>query len=401
MINKCRACSSGDLAEIINLGEQFLSDFRVDTSKPDKYPLNVLLCSNCSLAQLSQTVSRENMYHDGYGYRSGVNEQIRSNLKMLVELGLSFVPEPNRWLDIACNDGTLLGFVPKTTYRVGVDPVKKFKTESEKHADFIIDDYFPNNEIVTQDQFQIITSISMFYDLDDPNTFVSTVKGLLAENGVWIVQQNYLMAMLENNSFDNICHEHIEYYSCTAMQKLLVAHELEINKVLMDSINGGSIITVISHKNVRKIDSSVAEVIQREKEFGITEPNSYREFNYSIEKISSELNSKISEFKAEGKRIGIYGASTRGAVIWQRANIGPDLVEYAVERQKEKFGKYFSAVGVKIISEEEMREIPPDYLLVGPWFLKESFISREKEFLRKGGKMIFPLPKVEIIAHTE
>ena len=401
MIVKCRSCSSTKLTEIINLGEQYLSDFRVNTSKPDKFPLIVLLCSNCSLAQLSETVSRENMYHDGYGYRSGVNEQIRSNLKMLVELGLSFVPEPHRWLDIACNDGTLLGFVTKKTYRVGVDPVKKFKTESEKYANFILDDYFPNNEIVTQDQFQIITSISMFYDLDDPNTFVAAVKSLLAENGVWIVQQNYLMAMLENNSFDNICHEHIEYYSCTAMQKLLVVHELEINQVLMDPINGGSIVTVISHKNTRKIDSSVAEVIQRENKFGITDPDSYREFNYSIEKIASELNSKLSELKSIGKRIGIYGASTRGAVIWQRANIGPELVEFAVERQKEKFGKYFSAVGVKIISEEEMRENPPDYLLVGPWFLKESFISREKEYIKNGGKMIFPLPEVEIIEYSE
>jgi hypothetical protein len=145
----------------------------------------------------------------------------------------------------------------------------------------------------------------------------------------------------------------------------------------------------------------VAEVILRENKFGITEPNSYREFNYSIEKIASELNSKLSEFKAEGKSIGIYGASTRGAVIWQKANIGPELIEFAVERQKEKFGKYFSAVGVKIISEEEMRESPPDYLLVGPWFLKDSFISRENEYLKKGGKMIFPLPKVEIIEHTK
>ena len=397
MIKKCRSCSSTELTEIINLGEQYLSDFRTDASKPEKFPLIVLLCSNCSLAQLSETVARENMYHDGYGYRSGVNEQIRSNLKMLVEQGLGFIPTPKRWLDIACNDGTLLSFVPKTTYRVGVDPVKKFKTESSDHADSIIDDYFPNTEIESQDKFEVITSISMFYDLDDPNSFVDSIRRLLTENGVWIVQQNYLMSMLENNSFDNICHEHIEYYSCTAMQKLLDAHDLEINKVVMDPINGGSIITIISHKNFRIVDSSVLEVINKEKIFGVANPNSYGEFNSAVETITAKLVSTLSNLKSSGKKIAIYGASTRGAVIWQKANLGPNIIEYAIERQKEKFGKYFSAIGVRIISEEEMRIAPPDYLLIGPWFLKESLINRESDYLKNGGKMIFPLPNVEII----
>ena len=399
MISKCRACSSTELTEIINLGNQYLSDFRNDTSKPEKFPLIVLLCSNCSLAQLSETVARENMYHDGYGYRSGVNEQIRSNLRMLVEQSLSFVATPKRWLDIACNDGTLLSFVPKTTYRVGVDPVKKFKTESARHAQLIIDDYFPNTEILSQDKFDVITSISMFYDLDDPNSFVDSIKKLLAENGVWIVQQNYLMSMLENNSFDNICHEHLEYYSCTAMQKLIDAHDLEINKVKMDPINGGSIITIISHKNVRNVDPSVSRVIQKENDFGVLDPKSFDEFNTAVETITAKLVSTLHGLKSSGKKIAIYGASTRGAVIWQKANLGPDIIEYAIERQKEKFGKYFSAIGVRIISEEEMRIAPPDYLLIGPWFLKESFLHRESEYLKNGGKMIFPLPNVEIIEH--
>jgi len=397
MILHCRSCKSINLNKIVDLGEQHLSDFRNDYSKPPKFPLCLLLCGNCNLVQLDTTVDRTLMYHDGYGYRSGVNEIIVSNLKMLVDYAYSFIPNPQRWLDIACNDGTLLSLVNNSTFKVGVDPVEKFKIESMNYANLIISDYFPSESTNKLNEFDVITSISMFYDLDDPNDFVSHVKNKLSESGVWIIQQNYLLSMLQNNSFDNICHEHIEYYSLRAMKNLIQQNGLEIVDVFLDDINGGSLITAVSHQGVFEVKPSVENQLEIEKEFGLESLAQYEVFQSNIQKTRDQLKSLLTQAKAAGQRVQIYGASTRGATIWQYIGLGPDLVEAAVERQPEKIGKVFSPIAIPIIGEPEMRLNPPDFLLVGPWFLRQSFIKREKQFMLSGGKFIFPLPRVELV----
>jgi hypothetical protein len=341
------------------------------------------------------------MYHDGYGYRSGVNEIIVKNLKMLVNYAGSFIQNPKRWLDIACNDGTLLSLVEGSTYKVGVDPVSKFKIESSKHANLIISDYFPSDSTKNIGEFDVITSISMFYDLDHPNDFVSEIKNHLARNGIWIVQQNYLLSMLRNNSFDNICHEHIEYYSLRAMKHLVEKNGLEIVDIFLDNINGGSLITSIAYPGVFQVSSKVDNQLKIEKEFGLMELGPYKDFEQGIQNIKRDLLSILNKAKIEKKRVQIYGASTRGATIWQYLGLGPELIESAVERQPEKIGKMFSAISIPIIGEEEMRLNPPDYLLVGPWFLRDSFVEREKEYLVNGGTFIFPLPQVDLVNNSK
>ena len=397
MISACRSCKSSKLSKIVDLGNQYLSDFRSDNSKPQQFPLVLVLCEDCNLAQLDTTVDRELMYHDGYGYQSGVNEMIVNNLKMLTDYAFSLNSNPKTWLDIACNDGTLLSLLPKSIYRVGVDPVKKFKTLSSHHANLVISDFFPSEETKSLPEFDVITSISMFYDIDDPNKFVGDVKAKLAHDGVWIIQQNYLLAMLQNNSFDNICHEHIEYYSLQAMQFLMEANDLEIFDAFLDEINGGSLITAIGHKGAHSVKPSVREQLQIEKSYGLDQSSPYIDFEARINEIRIDLLGLLNDIKNSNKRVQIYGASTRGATIWQYLDINSALVESAVERQAGKVGKIFSAIGIPIISESDMRDNPPDYLLVGPWFLRNGFIQREQEFLKNGGKFIFPLPKVDIV----
>lgn len=401
MIDKCRSCGSSGFMPIVDLGNQYLSDFRSNDSKPELFPLKLLLCINCNLAQLDTTVERELMYHDGYGYRSGINELIVKNLSMLVEYCLKLNQNAESWLDIACNDGTLLSLVPKNIKRVGVDPVKKFKKESLNHADIIVDDFFPSIGTKSLPAFDVITSISMFYDLDDPNSFVNEIAGKLNSKGVWLVQQNYLLAMIMNNSFDNICHEHIEYYSLRAMKFLVESNNLEIFDVFLDDINGGSLITAIAHKGAFPVKNSVIQQLEKEKQFGLDSVEIYNQFTHKIEQIKADLLAILEKAKLEGKRVQIYGASTRGATIWQYLGLGPSLIESAVERQLEKIGKRFSAIDIPIIGEEEMRKNPPDYLLIGPWFLKESFLLREKDYLNNGGCFIFPLPEVELISKKE
>jgi NDP-4-keto-2,6-dideoxyhexose 3-C-methyltransferase len=401
MIQNCRLCGSKELTSVVDLGEQHLSDFRNDQIKPPKFPLHLLLCQKCNLAQLADTVDRNLMYHDGYGYMSGINEIIVRNLQMLVNYALSFIPQPGSWLDIACNDGTLLSMVPNHIYKVGVDPVSKFKTLSSQNANLIIDDFFPSEKTRELKDFEVITSISMFYDIDDPNLFVNEVKNKLAKNGIWVIQQNYLLSMLENNSFDNICHEHIEYYSLRAMKHLMEANDLEIFDVQLDDINGGSLITAVAHTGTREVQPSVKNQIEKEFGFGLSTSEPYRNFGNRITAIKNTLIELLNNAKKNNKRVQIYGASTRGATIWQFIGISKDLVESAVERQEGKIGKNFSAIQIPIIGEKEMRLNPPDFLLVGPWFLKQSFVEREKDFTENGGKFIFPLPNVEIVPSSD
>ena len=395
MAQNCRICKNEDLISVLDFGPQYLSDFRDDESKPDKFPLNLVFCPGCSLIQLDQSADRNLMYHDGYGYRSGTNELIKENLAWIVEKSRNFVPSPKSWLDIACNDGTLLGFVGRQSRRVGIDPVKKFLNESSKNADLIISDFFPSPKL--SEQFDVITSISMFYDLDEPLDFIQDISQSLRKGGIWIVQQNYLVTMLENLSFDNICHEHVTYYSLTSMHKLLSRSDLEIIDVDFPSINGGSLMTVIARRGDFPVSSKVGESLDKERNLKLDEVAGYQQFKKDVLKNIDELGSKLDEIGSLGKSIQIYGASTRGGTIWQALGDHIKFVSAAVERQNEKVGKFYSVIGKKIISEAEMRNSPPDYLLIGPWFLKNSFLIREKSFIDQGGAMIFPIPTMLII----
>lgn len=395
MISTCRICKGENLVSVLDLGKQYLSDFRTDFSKPEEFPLNLLLCPDCGLAQLDTTVDRNNMYHDGYGYRSGTNEMIKENLKWVVETGLKHIPNAKSWLDIACNDGTLLSFVPRNIRRVGIDPVKKFSVESQLHADRVISEFFSKTAV--NEKFDVITSISMFYDLDDPESFVKEVQECLSSDGVWVVQQNYLVSMIENVSFDNICHEHITYFSLTSLDNLISKLGLEIIDLDFPTINGGSIMTVFAHKGVFSPSALVKETLAREAKLNISNKIGFEKFNLSVMANIQDLKKILVEIERNNQRVQIYGASTRGGTIWQALEPEIGVVEAAVERQSEKVGKIYSVVGKPIISEMEMRENPPEYLLIGPWFLKESFLTRESEYIKNGGNMIFPLPSVEII----
>lgn len=404
----CRV-DNGNLTPVLDLGEQYLSDFRADDEKPPKYPLEIAMCDDCKLVQLTDTTPPYEMYHDRYGFKSGVNEAIRGNLAEIVDEALTWKRKPKTWLDIASNDGTLLSNIPENVYRVGIDPITKYCLEAEQHADRIINDFFKPEYFTEQmrtgvglvnaptNKFDVITSISMFYDLDDPNEFVEGVKSVLAKGGVWSVQQNYLLTTMELNAADNICHEHLEYYSLLALENLLARHGLEVFDCSTNMINGGSIRTLIQHAGERPVQESVLAQRQKEADFGIADPSKYIEFGEQVQQRLKKLADFVIKEANDGKQTYIYGASTRGGTIWQGAGLDVEHLPKAVERNPEKVGKKIASIGVPIISEEQARAEHPDYMLVSPWFFKDVFVDREKEYLESGGKFVFPLPEVEIV----
>jgi NDP-4-keto-2,6-dideoxyhexose 3-C-methyltransferase len=246
--------------------------------------------------------------------------------------------------------------------------------------------------------FDVVTSISCFYDMPDPHQFVEDVKHVLADNGIWVIQQNYLLTTMELSAVDNFCHEHLEYYTLLSLENLLERSGLEVNEVHLSMVNGGSIRTIVSRKGAFPVDKSVEEQRIKEREFGLHNIEPYQEFANNVMGELNRLRNMVIDLKSQGKKIFILAASTRGATIWQSAELDQDYIDFAVERNPAKVGKYFTAIGVPIISEEEARQLKPDYMIIGPWFFSDEIIEREKEYLQNGGYLIKPLPKVELVS---
>jgi len=394
-ITNCRSCWSEDLVEFLDLGEQHLSDFRLDDSATPTCPLVAVICQDCLLVQLRHTAESSDMYHENYGFKSGVSNSIKADLKDVVSTALEYYDGPRTWLDIASNDGTLLSFVPNSMYRTGVDPIKKYCDMAEKYADEIINGFFDAGDI--EGKYDIVTSISCFYDMDEPNKFVHDVSLVMSEDGIWVIQQNYLLPTLQMSAVDNFCAEHLEYYTLLSLEPLLHRHGLEIIDLSTSMVNGGSIRTVVAKLGVYKPSENVAIQRNIESDYGLDTMEPYRNFATEVMGNINELRELVDVINKSGKKVAILAASTRGSTIWQTTKLTKEDTPYAVERNPEKVGKYFSAMGIPIISEEEARKRKPDYMIIGPWFFATEIIEREKDYIANGGKLIIPLPKLTVV----
>jgi len=389
-ITVCRSCGFGGLIDVLSLGNQKIVDFRND---PVAIPLELVRCARCTLVQLRHTTKPTLLWNDGYGYRSGVNDAMVRHLQDIAKQAEQYVHDGDQVLDIACNDGTLLRGYTKDVLRVGIDPSKnvaKFADKTLKgFRHKIVYDFF--NKEALDSVFQVITCISMFYDLDEPGKFLEDVKACLKENGVFIVQQNYLGSMIDNCAFDNICHEHLEYYSLTSLQMLLNRHGLLTFKVEENELNGGSIRTFICRIGERPMDKSVENMMKEETNLDVSS------FANKVEDVIRFIKEIVADLKSQGKTIYVYGASTRGGTLLQTCGLDHTDIPYAVERNPDKYGKKMECVGIPIISEKEARDLKPDYMMILPWFFADNFIEREKEYLAGGGHFIIPLPIPRIV----
>ena len=304
-------------------------------------------------------------------------------------------------VDIGCNDGTLLrSYNTPGLMLVGFEPAENLVPEARKGTSWVFNDFF-NARTYTkkfgENKAKIITSVAMFYDLEDPNSFVTDVARILAPDGVWIVQQNYLATMLEHNGFDNIGHEHLEYYSLGTMRKLLDRHGLQVFEVETNDVNGGSFRTFICHKGRFPVGESVSSMEKHEARLALDELVTYEKFAANIGKIRSQLHEFVVQEVRRGKTVYVYGASNRGNTILQYCGLDHTLIKKATDANPEKWGRKTAGTLIPIVPNEEAREDGPDYFLVLPHHFLEEIRREESQYLKSGGKLIVPLPEFHLV----
>ncbi len=405
-LQKCRVSASKSLVPILDLGEQALTGvFPRDPAAPiTTGPLRLVWCPDSGLVQLDHSYDLGEMYGDNYGYRSGLNQSMVRHLTQKIHNleRLAGLAPHDTVLDIGSNDATSLkAYQTPSLKRIGIDPTgAKFRAFYDDDIT-LVPDFFSAAAFRATGaaQAKIVTSIAMFYDLEDPIGFAREIEAVLAPGGVWHFEQSYMPSMLRTNAYDTICHEHLEYYSLGVVVHILAAVGMRVFDVKMNAVNGGSFaVTAVRQNDPREGSRAVIDwLLGQEERMGLNTPRPYREFEDRVFRHRADLQRLLKTLAADGKTVLGYGASTKGNVLLQFCGITTAEVAAIAEVNPDKFGAFTPGTAIPIISEVEARAMRPDYFLVLPWHFKEGIIQREAEFLAGGGHMIFPFPDIEII----
>ena len=396
-VKKCLLCKDTNLVSLFNVGNLFVSNFvkKKDVKKGVKSPLNLLYCKNCTLIQLSHIAPQELMYRRFYWYKSGVTKIMKDALKNIYTESLRHIKlrKNDVVLDIGANDGTLLKYFKKSGFKtIGCEPANNLKKELSHNCDHVINNFWSYGElkkILNKKKMgkpKIITAIGMFYDLEDPNKFISDSAKSLDDNGIFIAQLMCLKSMIKQNDLGNICHEHIEFYSLKSLKYLFEKNGMEIFKIEENDINGGSYRIYCRKYKKGSIKLKSENVLKL-----------MREFVKRVKKNKTNIVNFINKKLKQQNKVFLYGASTKGNTFLQYYKLDHKKIPFAAERTPSKWGRYTIGTGIKIISEDEARKLKPDYFLVTPWAFIKEFVKREKNWLKNGGKFIVPFPKLKII----
>ena len=402
----CRICGHDALTPLYNFGKQYISNF-VDPGHAydgEPCPIELVYCPECTLVQNPHTAPQELLYSGFYWYRSGVTATMRTALADVVRDAMSQVDlQPGDVvLDIGSNDGTLLGFYPDDAFRVGVEPAKNLASEPQEKVDLLINDFWTEDTYynnVTLGPAKIITACGMFYDLDEPSSFISAVADALHPEGVFIAQLMCLKNMLNCNDIGNMAHEHLEFYTLRSLDVLIGKYGMHIADITTNAVNGESYRISIRHDSWT---NQSQEAAQRVIDAFQAEDNILKDFDDFITRMElnrDEVQDVVRGAVEDGMMVSVYGASTKGNFLLQWYGLDNDFINYAAERSPEKWGKVTAGSNIKIYSEAIVRQQRPDYFLVLPYAFLPEFIEREKDEMwrRAGGKFIVPLPEVKLL----
>jgi hypothetical protein len=415
-ISQCRICGNSNLIEVCNLGEQALTGVfpkSIDETVGGG-PLELVKCTGdtgqtCGLVQLRHSYSLPELYGGNYGYRSGLNSSMVKHLRGLALDTLKKVSlrKGEVILDIGSNDGTLLSFFPKDDITlIGMDPTaSKFKQYYQPHIR-VLPDFFGVEKfrsVCGSKQAKVVTSISMFYDLESPLEFADEVREILADDGLWVFEQSYLPLMLKTNAYDTICHEHLEYYSLKQIKWITDQAGLKIVDVALNHVNGGSFRVTVAKSNssFHENETEISKLSRDEEKLGLDTFAVWDIFRQKVFEHRLNLREHIERIKAQELTVFGYGASTKGNVILQYCGLTSSDIPCIAEINEDKFGCFTPGTKIPIVSEDQAKSLYPDYFLVLPWHFMENIVSREQEFLHQGGKLLFPLPEISIVENTK
>ncbi|MDO8478768.1 MAG: class I SAM-dependent methyltransferase [Candidatus Rokubacteria bacterium] len=406
-IKECRISGSSRLVSVLNLGNQVLTGVFPNSRDVEvtSGPLELVWCPDSGLLQLRHSYDLDEVYGNSYGYRSGLNQSMVNHLTEKVRYLERTIPlgQGDIVLDIGSNDATTLrAYRTPGIQRVGIDPTGRKFGQYYSNDIRLVPDFFSSAAYrsVQSKPAKIITSIAMFYDLEAPAKFACEIESVLAEDGIWHFEQSYMPSMLRLNSYDTICHEHLEYYSLGVVKTIMEMAGLKIVDVVMNAVNGGSFavsVAKVGNRKVKANDAVINWLLEQEERMGLSTPRPYREFEERAFRHREDLVRLIRALVADGKTVLGYGASTKGNVVLQFCGFSERDVPAIADVNPDKFGCFTPGTHIPIISEREARSMKPDYFLVLPWHFKAGILDREKEYLANGGKMIFPFPEIEIV----
>ena len=404
-LKKCRNCKSKKIIKLFSLGNlSYTGRFPKTLNQTiKKGKLSLSICSNCKLVQLGNHFDLNYLYGPSYGYRTGINLTMTNHVKEITKYlsKITHLKKGDSVLDIASNDGTLLNFYKKNIITFGIDPLINKYLKNYKKINYKISNFFDYKKINTKhkNKFKIITALSVFYDLEHPNKFLSGISKLLKEDGVALIEVADLYSILKKKMFDTICHEHLEYYSTSVLINMFKNNELKLIDIKENSINGSS-----KQYYLTKIDSQlpinqkkINKILKKEKKLNMDQVKTFKNFKKEIDLLKVRLINKIKKIKKANKTIHGYGASTKGNVLLQYFGIDNKYLDFIAERNLNKYNHYTPGTKIKIVSEKISRSLKPNYYLVLPWHFKDEIVERERMTIKSGSNFIFPLPNLTTV----
>lgn len=406
-IDKCRVCGNHNLAEVLDVGTQALTGVFPKSREQaiTAGPLRLVKCMGaadvCGLLQLQHTYNLGEMYGQNYGYRSGLNASMVAHLHGKVKkiLALADLQDDALIIDIGSNDSTTLQAYPRRNHTlVGIDPTGvKFRSYYPDHIR-LIPDFFSSKKVIEEfgdRKAAIITSFSMFYDLEDPLSFMRDVADVLSDDGIWVFEQSYMPLMLSQTAYDTVCHEHLEYYDLSQVIWMAARVGLKVIDVEMNDVNGGSFSVVATTQSSKRSPSAaVGKLLEQEAQLELNTLEPYRAFERRVRQSRDSLVAFVEKANKEKKTVIGLGASTKGNVILQYCGFTSSDIGKIAEVNPDKFGAFTPGSLIPIAPQDELLATRPDYLIVFPWHFR-TFFERDNRF--KGLNLVFPLPKLEVV----
>ena len=405
---KCRGCGKTNLKTFLDLGKIPLVDKfkskRELAQKEKHFPLTVCICISCKFVQLGYILPPKSMFNSKYAYESSTT-QFRTEVyfDMAKDLCKRFKLKPNSLVvDIGSNIGLLLkGFKKQKMKVLGVDPSSNIAKMAIDSGIETLIKFFNSNvasKIVKKyGSASIITATNVFAHVDDLNSFMKSCKILLKEDGVFVFQSPYLYHLIKNNEFDTIYHEHVSYLSITPLIPFFKKFDLEIFDINENKIDGGSIRCYIGRKGIHPISSKIQKYVNLEKKSGVHTMKKLNEFSLKVKKQKKEVVSLLKKLKQENKRIVVVSAPAKGTVLLNYCGINEKIIDYATEKSSIKIGKYMPGTKIEVVHDDFLNEDSPDYALLLAWNFADEIMDNLKNFKKKGGKFIIPIPRLKII----